>query len=290
MRSALAKLPTVFPKRLKTNKAKADRTLKPLTYPRGEELLYQKELMDIVRALEDGINARVVERLPRLVRSADRTFGRAQRTDSLDDVLRRIFALIRRDFRVTIGEARRIAMRMLDTVNVQQANEFAASYGDILSLNPLIGQEKWFLDAFRIATEENAQLIRSIPEQSIDRVQVIVSEALLAGKRAEAIAEEIFTQFGVTENRALLIAQDQVGKWFGSLQQLRQQEAGIEEYEWSTSGDERVRPSHRVLDGKTFKWTDPPVVASNGRRAHPGGDVRCRCIAAPIIPGWEEDE
>jgi len=46
-------------------------------------------------------------------------------------------------------------------------------------------------------------------------------------------------------------------------------------YIWRTTGDDKVRPSHAVHDGRIFSWKEPPDV---GR---PGDDYNCRCIAEP---------
>jgi SPP1 gp7 family putative phage head morphogenesis protein len=63
--------------------------------------------------------------------------------------------------------------------------------------------------------------------------------------------------------------------------QERQQQVGIERFEWSTSQDERVRESHAELDGKTFSWNDLPVV--DDEEASPGTPICCRCVAIPVV-------
>ncbi len=45
-----------------------------------------------------------------------------------------------------------------------------------------------------------------------------------------------------------------------------------------------TRQEHKALNGKTFRWDDPPVFDSRtGKRGHPGSDGRCRCYAEPIL-------
>lgn len=78
-------------------------------------------------------------------------------------------------------------------------------------------------------------------------------------------------------NRAALIGRDQVGKLNGRISEYEQRQLGIEEYIWVTAGDERVRASHRALNGHKFKWSDPPP------EGNPGYPIQCRCIADPII-------
>jgi SPP1 gp7 family putative phage head morphogenesis protein len=53
---------------------------------------------------------------------------------------------------------------------------------------------------------------------------------------------------------------------------------------WSTSHDRRVRDSHKELNGRVFTWDNPPIVdPARGRRAHPGQDYGCRCVAVPVM-------
>jgi hypothetical protein len=70
----------------------------------------------------------------------------------------------------------------------------------------------------------------------------------------------------------------------------RMEDTGLKLYVWSTCGDERVRPSHALMDGKLCKWADPTVYSSNGGKAwksrpkgavlgHPGEEDGCRCTA-----------
>ena len=47
-------------------------------------------------------------------------------------------------------------------------------------------------------------------------------------------------------------------------------------YIWRTVGDEKVRSSHAVNDGRIFSWDEPPPTG------HPGEDHNCRCFAEPI--------
>ncbi len=45
----------------------------------------------------------------------------------------------------------------------------------------------------------------------------------------------------------------------------------------------RTRPDHLRLNGKEFRWEQPPVVDTRtGERGHPGMDTHCRCYAEPV--------
>lgn len=59
---------------------------------------------------------------------------------------------------------------------------------------------------------------------------------------------------------------------------------GIDEYEWVTMGDAKVRHDHEALNGRIFRFDNPPVVdTATGRRGNPGEDHNCRCFARPLI-------
>ena len=130
--------------------------------------------------------------------------------------------------------------------------------------------------------DNNVDLISSIPEGAADRMQELVYEAYDKGRTTTDLLKNIKAAFDVDKNRARLIARDQTAKLNGQIQRAQQQDAGIEEYIWSTSGDGRVRRSHAELNGRKFRWDEPPL-NSDGRACHPGEDYQCRCIGRPVF-------
>lgn len=112
-----------------------------------------------------------------------------------------------------------------------------------------------------------------------------VTDAARRGDRVETLRNVLLERYNVSQSRADLIARDQTLKLNGQITKKRQTDAGIREYRWNTSRDDRVRPTHRDLHNTTQSWNNPPRVAP-GRYEHPGGDYQCRCIAVPIVPSW----
>ncbi|HEY6056211.1 MAG TPA: phage minor head protein [Gaiellaceae bacterium] len=136
----------------------------------------------------------------------------------------------------------------------------------------------------------NTELIK-LDERARAEVRKVIEGPMKDGIRVEEVRRLIEERLGVVRSRAELIARDQTTKLYGQIQQARQTEAGVVEYTWSTSEDERVRERHQELDGTTQRWDDPPLVdVRSGRHEHPGGDIQCRCAAIPILPldGLEE--
>jgi SPP1 gp7 family putative phage head morphogenesis protein len=62
----------------------------------------------------------------------------------------------------------------------------------------------------------------------------------------------------------------------GLINQLRQQDLGIERYIWRSRDDAKVRDSHAEYDDQVFRWDESPT------GGHPGQAHNCRCYAEPV--------
>lgn len=145
-----------------------------------------------------------------------------------------------------------------------------AAYGvDILRGEPQLASrlESW--------EAENIALIRSIPETLSGQLRGALTKGFAEGQSLKDLTKLVQERTGVARSRSELIARDQIGKLNGQLTEMRQRNIGIDSYVWMTSQDERVRPTHRARNGKTYKWSDSPK---------PGEEIRCRCIAEPVFP------
>ena len=129
---------------------------------------------------------------------------------------------------------------------------------------------------------QNTDLISTIPNETLAKMKEIVYSGYTSGKTTTKMLKEIQRAYKVSLKHARLIARDQTAKLNGQIQRHQQMDAGITEYIWCTCGDERVRDSHKALDGKKFSWDTPPV-NSDGRTCHPGEDYQCRCIGRPVF-------
>ena len=128
--------------------------------------------------------------------------------------------------------------------------------------------------------DSNASLIKSLGEDTVKKVEQSVYAAKLNGMSSASLSKTFQNQFGISQNRANLIASDQLNKLNSDFNRARQEQAGIEKYEWLTSKDERVRSRHRSLQGKIYKLKEA-TGAEEG--LPPGKPIRCRCLQIPII-------
>jgi SPP1 gp7 family putative phage head morphogenesis protein len=143
----------------------------------------------------------------------------------------------------------------------------------------------------RVLMQEQVTLITSLPIEAAQRVHNLTLGTLYSGERAESVAKEILRSGQVTAARARLIARTETSRTASVLTQARAEFVGSDSYIWRTVQDSDVRNvdgnpigSHRDLEGNTFRWDDPPVTSTNGKRSAPGCIYNCRCWPEPILP------
>lgn len=126
--------------------------------------------------------------------------------------------------------------------------------------------------------------IKDYADGAVERLRYRVVQEVGKGTRAENLKDILQAEYGMSSNHVRFIARQETSLFVARFRQVRYEEAGINQYRWSTSSDERVRPDHRVLDNKIFSWDQPPI--SNritGDRNNPGQDYGCRCVALPVV-------
>ncbi|TBZ81407.1 minor capsid protein [Rhizobium leguminosarum] len=148
-----------------------------------------------------------------------------------------------------------------------------------IDLKAVVTQED-LADYLQAATARNASLIKSLGDDVLKRVEQTVYANSIAGNSVTTLRKALQEQFGIVDRRAKLIARDQTAKLNSDLNKIRQEQAGITSYSWMTAHDERVRPLHRSLDGKTYKWGEA-TGAEQG--LPPGQPINCRCVARGVV-------
>lgn len=94
-------------------------------------------------------------------------------------------------------------------------------------------------------------------------------------------------EFGLSERRCKFIARQETRLIKAEFVQKKAVENGMDEYIWETAHDERVRSWHRHLDGKKFRFSDPPIIdPRTQKRGNPAQFYNCRCVPK-IIVDWD---
>lgn len=177
-----------------------------------------------------------------------------------------------------------VASRMLTDVSVRDARawrDLSRSMGEALRRQ----MEQTATGALiRARLEEQVKLITSLPQQAGSRVMALAREGVYTGRRADEISAEIMRSGHVARSRANLIARTETGRAASEVTKARAEFIGSDGFVWRTAHDGDVRSRHRALEGKFFRWDDPPVAGENGERYLPGAGPNCRCHAEPVVP------
>lgn len=129
--------------------------------------------------------------------------------------------------------------------------------------------------AMQAILAEQVGLITSLPIEAAERVHRLTIEGITNSTRAKEIAAEIMRTGEVTASRAMTIARTEVSRTATTLTKVRAQHVGSTYFEWVIA-DSRARPSHKALNGRTFRWDSPPE-CDPGHHALPGCIWNCRC-------------
>jgi SPP1 gp7 family putative phage head morphogenesis protein len=246
--------------------------------PRNAERKYKVLLRKLARALRRKIKDDLVPRIPELVEIVkSRTPN--DRKDQFLDLLDRIIESIREQMQPIEEETIRQMEEIGQQINNFNNSQFQKINRSVFGIDIFVDQP-FLRDQLAIFSRQNAQLIDNITEQELLNVSGVVERGLVEGRTFSDIAQELTKRVGITQRRATFIARDQTQRLNANLTRLRQESIGVEEYVWVTAGDERVRPTHRANNGKTFRWDSPPPVTG-----HPGNDPNCRCISRPVLEG-----
>jgi len=254
------------------------------TFPVSARLRYQALLTDLRRGL-GVVLEEVRAALPGLLAQAAQERG-GLRTDATVEELQALFARLRLVFlrMHPLATTQEVLQGVAKGIDVRQAAEHQKQLKAALGVE-LTVPEPWRKAVISDFVAQNQDLVTSLTDGALDSFRTITSTGIRQGLRVEDIAAQLEDRLGVTKGKAALLARDQSLKLFGELTSLRQQNVGITQYSWSTSKDERTRPDHAELEGTVQSWGDPPIVDKRtGRRAAPGLDYQCRCVALPLIP------
>jgi len=257
--------------------------LSQVRHSRKVEAAYEKSLINIVKAMHADIKKRIVP----LLRSREGEFvldsmiDRSTTFDDITDEITKIFAAILAKYSSTSFDksADKIAGRFARSSDKENKGRFTRSAPKSIgvSLSNIV-ETDGLKNVLKSTVSANVSLIKTIPQEYFKRVERIVFDGVINKSTAKSMIDKILETSTVTRSRAQLIARDQTAKLNSALTRERQIAVGVKEYVWRTASDDRVRPTHKKNNGKTFRWDKPPAATG-----HPGHDIQCRCVAQAIV-------
>lgn len=273
---------------------------KIIYYPHADEKRYEEDLLKFVKLIERAVRTYIAP----VVKGMDKRIDELRQDDlitdleqAIEEVRRYITASELLLINTLLFRARKLGRFTTKQVLDSIKNALSVEVGENSLLVDMFSSRvtNSLEDRYRLFAAENSLLIRSIPNQMLDRVSIIVMEGYKSGKSTADLTQEISTAFDVTENRARLIARDQIGKLHSKIVRDEANTLNIDYYVFSDSNDAKTRPSHHAMHNKICKFGDPTVYKDDikdqwkkrssigGVELHPGEDFQCRCNFILII-------
>ena len=126
--------------------------------------------------------------------------------------------------------------------------------------------------------------IKNWTEEQIVRLRDMIQRNALQGYNREELIQMIMAEFDTTIKKARFLARQETSLFMATVRDERYQAAGISQFRWSATPDERTRELHRELNNRVFSYNSPPIIdARTGERGVPGQAFGCRCGAIPIL-------
>lgn len=246
----------------------------------GLEKQYAGAIKNILLTLTELIKDRLKPRLQYLASEAQRASG-IKRDDYGDDFSEIINGIrIEMATRFNDDELKRLADQYGVRVAGANENKFSENLNKVLGVN-IITSEPYLTSVLNAFNITNVSLIKNLSESTIQQIEQLTLRGFSQGLRWETIAADLTNRLEVASSRADLIARDQMGKLNSQLTVTRQKNIGVTRGIWRTAADERVRDSHRAMEGVIFDLDSPPRV--DGENVFPGEAINCRCFTEPVI-------
>lgn len=250
-------------------------------------LSLQKNYGDILKSLASQVESIVKLSLYPTIDDLD------ENSPAPAEAINRVFDSIQLRASKAVGSTLVSADKVIERMNDHNHTKFVQSMKQALGIeisdvitSPEIQKQ------LQIITEENFNLIKSIPQEELSRIKTIVLNNLSQGRFESGELKELLTPiFARNKKRAEFIAKDQSHKINASLNKIRNQSVGITQYKWRNSNDLRVRGNpagyyprsqynHWTREGKIYDYDD----TQNPPDGQPGMPIRCRCYAEAVIP------
>lgn len=125
--------------------------------------------------------------------------------------------------------------------------------------------------------------IKDFGDKRIPIMRERVQEIVLNGGRFTEVEKMLNREFNTWGNKAKFLAQNETNIMLAELKKTEYQKQGFDKFIWRTITDGRERELHRHLNGRVFRYDDPPIIdLKTGQTGLPGETYNCRCTAIPF--------
>jgi SPP1 gp7 family putative phage head morphogenesis protein len=130
--------------------------------------------------------------------------------------------------------------------------------------------------------------IKEWQPEEITKMREVVGQMAIKGESRLTIQQYIEKQFKVSQRKAKFLARNENSIAVTEYLKAKYQEEGSEEFIWHTNMDGRERELHKELNGKKFRYDNPPIIYIDKKkgivqRGLPGETYNCRCGFTPVF-------
>lgn len=260
---------------------------KTLTPNAGIAIDFEKQIVDLI-----GLLARDIKREMLIVFSDvafDGSFDHAMDESSITPQVRiRLNGLLDKWTSRFNDLAKRVTKRMISRTVKNSEITLRMSLKEISKEFEIDVSKpsKRLKDVIQASTEEAANLIKLIPQKYLADVQGQVMRSITSGNGLQDLVPYLKEKYQGNVNYARLVARDQTRKAYNNINAARLQDLGAESFIWVHHASKHPRQRHIDLDGKEFRFDDPPFIGKMyGVDVHgiPGQLPNCRCTQKPVF-------
>lgn len=266
-------------------KVRVSRVLAPIGPGKGLEQAILREARKALRELRRVVNESLIPEA-KAARAELKAGAPSPVGDGIGEWARRAW---RRISEFLFGAAEKMVRQALSVDEARHQKSFVQAVNKAIGVDlAAVVTSQDVAPNIELAMQRSVGLIRNLTDEVAAQIEKALFQAITEGWSTARMAEMLTERFGIADRRARFIARDQAATFNGELNRIRMQQAGVTEYVWSTSLDERVRgrpdgrypkarPSHWAREGQVFSWTKPP------EGGHPGMGINCRCVARAVL-------
>ena len=265
------------------------KTMRPIRPRRRDALMYERDLMVVVRLVNASVQKHLV---PVLLKTEHEYLHSGLALDAFADEIESAMAAMRGEFNALEAYAVTKAAGFIGQVNRAHQIRYFDQLKEAVGIDVAGIVESEGLEVkMRARIKANVELITSIPVEQFAKIEKMVYENTISGSTTALTMQQEMEEIGAeSANRAKFIARDQTAKANADMNEMRNLAVGIKEYVWMAtggrSGDGRTRKTHREHHGRVYTYgTTSGQDGHPGQTGHPGQDYQCRCTARPIVPG-----
>lgn len=246
---------------------------------RGLEIRYQKQIMALIRELEDdtGLIVSAYRADPPLTALSMDASPLAAMRKLLSDLGTKWVKRFERAAPKIAAAYLKGQFKATDSAMRQALKD--AGWAIKFEMTPAVRE------AFEASLAENVGLIRSIPQEYLQQVQGVVMRSYTVGRDLHTMVKDLRKLYPAAANRAILISRDQSNKANAVVTRARQLEIGIIEGIWMHSHAGKVpRPTHLAMNGRRYKVAEGMYDPAVDRFVFPGELINCRCTGRSVLP------